>query len=103
MDFTFGRALTRIPVELVWGLHPQDTGSLNSVYEYTDAVLEPRTNFIAPASQLWLKKLCADLYTWAEDPTGPIVGGSVHCPMSFVDHILKARKLHLPLPPSVRA
>jgi hypothetical protein len=101
LSFAFGRSLERIPLALVWGVHPQDTGSLNSVYEYTDARLDTSTNLTSPESQLWLRQLCANLTRWADEPQGPIVAGSVECPFPMLEEIAEARNLSLPMPPEV--
>ena len=101
MGFVFGRALERIPVSLVWGVHPQDTGSLNSVYEYTDAVLDTRAEFSSREAQVWLQALCAELHEWAQAPNSPIVAGTLQCPMPLVARIARARDLELPVDPEV--
>lgn len=86
---------------LVWGVHPEDKGSLNCVYEYTDARLDTSANFTSKESQLWLHHLCSNLTQWADEPQGPIVAGSVECPFPQVEQITAARNLSLPLPSEV--
>ena len=103
MQFAFGRALERIPLTLTWGLRPVDTGSLNSVYEYTDAVLDTHVNMTAVSSQVWLAELCDNLTAWSEQPGSPIVADSVRCPTPLLRRIAQARKLPWPMPPEVRA
>jgi Patched family len=102
MAFAFGRALERIPISLTWGLRPVDTGSLNSVYEYTDAVLDTAANLTAPASQQWLSALCTELEQWSRNASVPIVAESVKCPMPLVERIAAARNLSIPMPAEVR-
>lgn len=102
MQFSFGRAIQRIPLTLMWGLAPQDHGSLNAVYEHTDAVLEPATNFTSPAAQQWLETLCSSLEDWAADSDGPIVAGSVTCPVKLLKEIAQLRSLPFPMPAEVR-
>lgn len=103
MTFTFGRALERIPLSLVWGVAPQDTGSLNSVYEYTDAVLDTGADLTSPAAQAWLEGLCHNLTAWSHEPQGPIVSGSVRCPTPMLKRIVHARNASIPVAAEVRA
>ena len=102
MTFTFGRSLERVLVTLVWGVAPQDTGSLNSVYEYTDAVLDTRAEFTSPAAQAWLQGLCTNLTSWSHDAQGPIVSGSVRCPTHMLGRISHARNDTVPADAQVR-
>jgi hypothetical protein len=103
MDFAFGRALERIPITLVWGYKPTDNGSLNKVYEHTDAVLDPAVNFTTPEAQLWLLQLCQGLETWSQEPNSPIVINSVLCPLPLVQEIAAARDVPFPMPSEVRS
>eukprot|EP00892_Ulva_mutabilis_P012184 jgi/Ulvmu1/9338/UM050_0088.1 len=98
MQFSFGRAIQRIPLTLLWGLAPQDHGSLNAVYEHTDAVLAPDTNFTSPAAQAWLDDLCSSLTEWSAQPDSPIVSGSLSCPMPLIKELAQLRGLPFPMP-----
>lgn len=101
LDFAFGRTLERIPVTLVWGYKPMDNGSLNKVYEHTDAVLDPATNFTSPEAQEWLLNLCRGLASWSQKADSPIVIDSVLCPLPLVKDIAAARGLPFPMPSEV--
>lgn len=101
MDFAFGRRLERIPVTLSWGFKAIDTGSLNRVYEHTDAVLDPAANFTSPEAQKWLLNLCIGLQNWSEKPDSPIVLNSVQCPMPLVWQIAATRQISFPMPSEV--
>lgn len=103
MEFSFGRALQRIPLTLMWGLAPQDRGSLSAVYEHTDAVLAPATDFTSPDAQLWLDHTCSRLEEWSQQPESPIVTGSVMCPMKLLKEIAQLRSLPFPMPAEVSA
>lgn len=102
MQFSFGRAIQRIPLTLMWGPAPQDHGSLNAVYEHTDAVLAPETNFTTRAAQAWLDGLCQNLEEWSQQPGSPVVAGTVTCPMQLIQEIAQLRSLPFPMPPEVR-
>ena len=101
LEFAFGRALQRIPLRLVWGVHPQDTGSLNSVYEYTDAALDTTTDLTARASQEWLAALCDELVEMSGVASGPVVAGSVQCPIDMLRRIGDATGEPMPVGPEV--
>lgn len=101
MQFSFGRAIERIPLTLTWGLNPQDHGSLNAVYEHTDAVLAPGTNFTSLEAQEWLDDLCQNLTDWSQKPGSPIVAGTVVCPTPLIKEIAQQRSLPFPMPAEV--
>lgn len=101
MQFSFGRAIERIPLTLTWGLAPQDHGSLNAVYEHTDAMLAPGSNFTSPEAQEWLDGFCQSLTDWSQQPGSPVVAGSVICPMPLIKEIVQQRSLPFPMPAEV--
>lgn len=101
LDFAFGRTLERIPVTLAWGFKPIDNGSLNKVYEHTDAILDPSTNFTSPEAQEWLLQLCRGLENWSQKADSPIVMNTVQCALPLVQQIASARDIPFPMPSEV--
>ena len=87
---------------LVWGYTPIDTGSLNKVYEHTDAVLDPATNFTSPEAQAWLLQLCQGLEAWSQKADSPIVINTVQCPLPLVQEIAATRNVSFPMSSEVR-
>ena len=87
---------------LAWGYKAIDSGSLNKVYEKTDAVLDPSTNFTSPEAQAWLLQLCQGLEDWSQKADSPIVINTVQCPLPLVQEIAAARDVAFPMPPEVR-